>query len=1189
MCGIAGIIYELEPDESALSWSLLAEALESFAGRAPELSRYSETSASLAKIEELCSSSTEYLSLRTLVTDQPLQDRLFTVADRLSEWDNELQKQVISPEAGLEVHAIEDWNGLSVRARDVAWSVQQDALGSIKRLRALLPHPDDAPPKAYYEAWKLAATLENIGRLEVRGRDSLGISVMLSFAESAEYHDWMGWLRQSGHDSELDNRLHQTDLVDRSVVSDPDHLSFVFVYKVAQEVGALGDNVARISRTLAEDQVFWKAATIPSVATNIFSHTRWASNGVISEPNCHPVSELTLLEPAVETRVNGKHHVQAAPSPYRILACLNGDVDNYGALVSRLGSQTGRSIPFRISTDTKIIPVLIDYYCQQGMPMQDAFCRAMQECEGSIAVAMHSTLEPTKTYLALRGSGQALFVGLCKHGFVFASELYGVVEQTHCFVRMDGTRERVPGRPETAGQVLVLDAQGAGNIDAIKVLGFDGQPLEEPLKQQTAEITTRDINRGDYSHFLLKEISEAPISVRKTLRGKFFLSKAGETPTVRMNLGQTVIPPGLLERLRKREIRRIYLIGQGTAAVAGQAVAGIMGRILSGGPSVQAIKATELSGYALDKDLSDALVIAISQSGTTTDTNRTVDLVKGRGATIIGVVNRRNSDLVYKVDGVLYTSDGRDIEMSVASTKAFYSQVVAGYLLTYQLALAIDAMPEEQVYRELQELTRLPDLMRVVLGDQEPIKNLAHTWSPARRDWAIVGSGPTRAAADEIRIKLSELCYKSIATDFIEDKKHIDLSSEPLTLICAAGLPLMALKDAVKEVAIFKAHKSVPIVICTEGFNAFEPYAAGVLYVPKASEAASVLLNTLVGHLWGYYSASAIDEGAENLRQARALAVHYLDNEVDKPISTSLVRLGRDYGRRIVDQLMSGRLNSSLSVECSSKLLNLFRYFNSGASLRQFANDFNTRATPAGFAEVLINTLTQAISELSRPIDAIKHQAKTVTVGISRHEEMYEGPIFEALKQLEIAHEAVAYKDVAELRAMSPAILRVLGFTLYSIEGLGPLGEVTSQTTICVRSKHGEAASMRSRADRPHVLVGTKEVSVRRVLSYIGRGRKDKRPIVIIPLAPRGQVEMLALLHLEFDETLLLQQKIGLLRDLGGRYDDLRSQVLETDTPWGDAALERIATVDLVTLPMEQLTERVLSLLQGSAVGASRS
>ena len=90
----------------------------------------------------------------------------------------------------------------------------------------------------------------------------------------------------------------------------------------------------------------------------------------------------------------------------------------------------------------------------------------------------------------------------------------------------------------------------------------------------------------------------------------------------------------------------------------------------------------------LPDDMSGTLVVAISQSGTTTDTNRTVDLVRARGAHVVAIVNRRNSDLVSKSHGVLYTSDGRDVEMSVASTKAFYSQVAAGHLLACALAQA---------------------------------------------------------------------------------------------------------------------------------------------------------------------------------------------------------------------------------------------------------------------------------------------------------------------------------------------------------------------------------------------------------------------------------------------------------------------------------------------------------------------
>jgi glucosamine--fructose-6-phosphate aminotransferase (isomerizing) len=93
---------------------------------------------------------------------------------------------------------------------------------------------------------------------------------------------------------------------------------------------------------------------------------------------------------------------------------------------------------------------------------------------------------------------------------------------------------------------------------------------------------------------------------------------------------------------------------------------------------VRAALATEVSGFSLKDDMSDTLVIAVSQSGTTTDTNRTVDLLKDRGASVIAIVNRRGSDLSTKADGVCYTSSGRDVEMSVASTKAFYAQAAAG-------------------------------------------------------------------------------------------------------------------------------------------------------------------------------------------------------------------------------------------------------------------------------------------------------------------------------------------------------------------------------------------------------------------------------------------------------------------------------------------------------------------------------
>ena len=219
--------------------------------------------------------------------------------------------------------------------------------------------------------------------------------------------------------------------------------------------------------------------------------------------------------------------------------------------------------------------------------------------------------------------------------------------------------------------------------------------------------------------------------------------------------------------------------------------------------------------------MSNTLVVAISQSGTTTDTNRTVELVRARGAKVVAIVNRRNSDLTDRADGVLYTSDGRDIEMSVASTKAFYSQVVAGYLLAFAMSEVISVNKNSDGKAILKALNSLPEAMEELLDLREHISKLANQFAPPHRHWAIVGSGGNVIAAEEIRIKLSELCYKSIASDVIEDKKHIDLSSEPMILVCANGMTGSTIDDIAKEVAIFRAHKAAPIVITDSEPNKF--------------------------------------------------------------------------------------------------------------------------------------------------------------------------------------------------------------------------------------------------------------------------------------------------------------------------------------------------------------------------------
>ena len=196
------------------------------------------------------------------------------------------------------------------------------------------------------------------------------------------------------------------------------------------------------------------------------------------------------------------------------------------------------------------------------------------------------------------GSGQALYVGLAEDAYIVASEPYGVVEETAHYVRMDG---ETPGNPEnpnaSRGQIIELDGDLAGTVEGMLRKAYDGTDLAVAADDvAVAQITTRDIDRGDHPHYLMKEIGESPTSFRKTLRGKIVETDAG----LRVSLGPSVIPDEIRELVRNGTITRVLAIGQGTAAVAGQALAAGLDALTPNGEiEVEAVLATELSGFRL--------------------------------------------------------------------------------------------------------------------------------------------------------------------------------------------------------------------------------------------------------------------------------------------------------------------------------------------------------------------------------------------------------------------------------------------------------------------------------------------------------------------------------------------------------------------------------------------------------------
>ncbi len=1128
MCGIVAILRRPSERPAPAARELLAEIDAAWAAMG-EAAGLADAAAGLERVDRALRGTP---GVRALLGDPGLA---FDLERRLEDFDEavgRLEGSLDSGEVPRDPARLEALNAGLLRIKDAAWGLRRDRLTRARAVGRLAGN--GASPAAVDAFCSIEAALSSIDRLEVRGRDSAGLHVLVEGhgldLDSAEVS------------ALLDGRLSDQLFTSMAVRTPLGHLAFV--YKAAAEIGELGDNCRQLRAAVAADGLLRRAVEADGARAVVLGHTRWASVGIISEVNAHPLN----------------HEEEGAGGGPYAAAALNGDVDNY----ADLKVAEGLRIPAEVTTDAKVIPTLVSRHLRRGLSLDRAFRATVASLEGSVAVAASAAEAPDRLLLALRGSGQALYVGLAEDAFVVASEPYGLVEETSQYVRMDGEASPA-GAP---GEVVVLRGDAAGTIEGMARTAYDGTPLPVAASEvQRAEITTRDIDRAGFPHYLLKEISQAPQSFRKTLRGKL----VEEGGTLRVSVGDDTLPAPLRQRLREGAVRRVLVIGQGTAAVAGQSLAALLSVPLArAGIAVEALPATELSGFRLTDDMADTLVVAVSQSGTTTDTNRTVDLVRGRGASVVSIVNRRNSDLVDKSDGVLYTSDGRDVEMSVASTKAFYAQVAAGLLLALAIAEEAGCSDRREAHELLDGLRRLPEAMEGVLERRDQIATAAQRHAPARRYWAVVGNGLNRIAAQELRIKLSELCYKSVACDATEDKKHIDLSSEPMILVCAAGLAGPNAQDVAKEVAIYQAHKAAPIVIATEAETRFSA-ALQVIEVPAAHPSLAFVLSAMAGHLFGYEAALAIDAQARPFREARA-AVEALVSSLDgdDPLRR-LAPMVQPAAEQFLAGLRTGSYDGHLEASTAVRVTSLLRYAAGAAPLDLYEVEFGKLATPSVVIEDLTDGLTRAIEELTRPVDAIKHQAKTVTVGISRSEEaLFAVPLVQEVLAAGTGRDRLGYRSLRTLVALDPSVAQVTGFTRYRIEG----GVADGTATLHVVDKGGLARDLVSRTDQNPILRGTKHRAATEREVTVARGRSDGRTVILVPETKDTQVTGMTLLHARFHDRLPAAEAERVLLGYRDRHAALVDAVTETEPTFRQDVLARVPIIDLLVEPVHVLADR---------------
>jgi|LSQX01.1.fsa_nt_gb glucosamine--fructose-6-phosphate aminotransferase (isomerizing) len=1200
-CGLAGILVikgpgPLEKTGIVRTFITLFDVVSSLRiadiqGGALTLARYLDGDASLEKMARRIPELKGDHVFRELTTHPETAFKLERLAGNIKAYLLQEEAALEKAAAFFDTQILEKVNRSLLILRDILWALENDVLATLEQIQNLAEESSKPPGTESLLKYKRINFLLNcINRLEVRGRDSAGLQVSFTLPAGSVFREILHRLKERNLYTEFSDRVDTADLLNNSIslpctitdlecIREDTSKTITFTYKTASVIGELGQNVRELTESIRGDHVLRVFAETEMACESSFCHTRWASVGSISVENCHPINNATLN--GHPQALADKNYPRYGRGNWTINVALNGDIDNYQILRYRLESGHDLIAP-EVTTDTKIIPLQIEHYLMQGCDLEAAFRLALNDFEGSHAIAMVSNLEPGKVFLALRGSGQALYIGLADDQYLFSSELYGLVERTPFFIKINGEMPADPARPETTGQMFILDQESTGGLNGIAACFYDGKTLLlAPEDIQKAEITTRDIDRGDFRHYFLKEISESAQSVRKTLLGKYrIIQEENGGNRVFFNLGQDVLPDKIRNEITHRRIRRVIVIGHGTAAVAGQAIGDALNRFLKGTNLLaEANLASELSGFSLSQDLSDTLIIPITQSGTTTDTNRAVAMARDRGASVIAIVNRRQSDITTKTDGVFYTSDGRDIEMSVASTKAFYSQIIAGHLLALFFAQITDALTDDEIAGELRVLEKVPQFINRVLEQQETIRKAAQQVPRQKSHWAIVGSGPNKAAADEIRIKLSELCYKTISSDIVENKKHIDLSAEPLIIVCGAGNPETVVGDIVKDVAIFKAHKAGVVVFTDEGETRFDDLADAVIKLPKGSAPLPVISNTVAGHLFGYYAALGIDEDAMFLRRFRSeLNRRMIEQDkqhwsiYERIADREFRKLIRDFSRRFHERRNQGAFHSA-SAKTISDIVLLLKYTVGRLPLEDYAYDFKGQddlLSPIDFLDV---SLGNAIDELSRPVDAIRHQAKTVTVGTSRKEQPLHGILFDLLKELAFSDRTLASKNILDIDRLQPAVAEIRGYTLYLISALNTEGNPTEETTISIAKRSGVSLQMSSRVEKSGRLMGTKRTIVNTGHLYIGCGKSDGAPLIVIPLKKGGDlISHLLLIHVRFNERITLRERIAAM---GVRYNDLKNLINEYNLLWMDRYLLQIPLETLLGEPVEIIAGQI--------------
>ena len=468
----------------------------------------------------------------------------------------------------------------------------------------------------------------------------------------------------------------------------------------------------------------------------------------------------------------------------------NGIIENYQELKDKL-LKSGYT--FYSQTDTEIAVKLVDYYYKKtGTPLE-ALTRTMLRIRGSYAFGVMFHDCPGRIFAARKDS--PLIIGMSGTGTLIASDVPAILDKTRNVYYI--------GNLEIAE--LSKDEVHFYNID------------REEIRKDVVEIKwdAESAEKGGYEHFMLKEIHEQPKAVQDTV-GAYV--KDGRIDFSEVGLAEDFL----------KDLDRVYIVACGSAYHVGMA------------------------GKYVMEDLADTpLVIVVSQSGETADSLAALRLAKEKGVPVLGVVNVVGSSIARESDYILYTYAGPEI--SVATTKAYSTQLIAMYLLAIEMAYVKGLISEER-YRELiEELGRLPEKIQKTLDDKERIQWFASKYANAR-DIFFIGRGLDYAISMEGSLKMKEISYIHSEAYAAGELKHGTISLiEDGTLVVGVVTQKALFEKTLSNMVEVKSRGAYLMGLTLYGNYSIEDNADFSVYVPKTEQYFTTSLAIVPLQLMGYY------------------------------------------------------------------------------------------------------------------------------------------------------------------------------------------------------------------------------------------------------------------------------------------------------------------------------------------------